>query len=498
MNLASIIDAHPDDATALVSRGHATTYGELRAQVAALRGAFVGAGLVPGDRLAIACGNNWYFVVSWLAALGAGLVAVPVNPSAPTPELQRQLAMVSARGLVVTPAAARAVTGLDRAALPSLEFFVETSGLGIDGAVCLDDLLTHAPGDVVDRSPDDLAVLIFTSGTAGAPRAAMLTHGNLLANLEQVQQSEGRRQVPTDVSLGVLPFSHIFGLNVVLDLSLYAGSRLVLIERFDPSSAAEAVVGHGVTIVAGAPPMWTAWASLPGLSPDTFGSVRIASSGAAKLPVETAQLFDDRFGVRITEGYGLTETAPVVTTATGTEAPWGSIGAPLPGVEVRLVDDDGADVLIGDTGELWVRGPNVFAGYWEDPAATADVLDVDGWLRTGDVGVVDDDGHLFLVDRVKDIIIVSGFNVFPAEVEEVLASHPAIAASAVIGVPHPYTGEAVKAYVVLEPGRSADEDEVAAWCADRLARYKCPDKVMFVDELPVAASGKLLRRTLRS
>lgn len=497
MNLATIIDGHPDDACALISRGHRTTYGELRQQVAAVRGALVEMGLRPGDRMAIVSANNWYFVVGWLAGLGAGLVMVPVNPSAPGPELQRQLDMVDARAVLVGPAATRAFASVDRSALDSLEVVVETGGLDVDGAVSLDDLLVHESAPLVERHPDDLAALLFTSGTAGAPRAAMLTHGNLAANLDQIQASEARRQLPGDVSLGVLPFSHIFGLNVVLDLSLSVGSTLVVVERFDPTSAADAIVNHGVTVVAGAPPMWTAWASVAGLAPDTFATVRIASSGAAKLPVETAQLFEDRFGVRITEGYGLTETSPVVTTATGSSAPWGSIGAPLSGVEVRLVGPEGDDVLIGDAGEVWVRGPNVFVGYWEDPEATAEVLDAEGWLHTGDVGIVDDEGNLYLVDRVKDIIIVSGFNVYPAEVEEVLAAHPAVAQCAVVGVPHPYSGEAVKAWVVLEPGRSTDEDEVAAWCAERLARYKCPDKVMFVDELPVAPSGKLLRRSLR-
>jgi long-chain acyl-CoA synthetase len=225
--------------------------------------------------------------------------------------------------------------------------------------------------------------------------------------------------------------------------------------------------------------------------------VRIAVSGAAKMPVETSQLLEDRFGVRVEEGYGLTEASPVVTSATGADAPRGSIGAPLPGVEVRLVDADGDDTLIGDAGELWVRGPNVFRGYWHEPEATASALTADGWLRTGDIAIVDDDGNLFLVDRVKDLIIVSGFNVFPAEVEEVLIEHPAVDAVAVVGVPHPHSGEAVKAYVVLEPGRSAEEDDLIDWCAERLARYKCPTKVMFVDELPQGLAGKVLRRALR-
>jgi long-chain acyl-CoA synthetase len=215
------------------------------------------------------------------------------------------------------------------------------------------------------------------------------------------------------------------------------------------------------------------------------------------MPIETSQLLEDRLGVHVEEGYGLTEASPVVTSATGSIAPRGSVGSPLPGVEVRLVDADGTDALIGDAGELWVRGPNVFRGYWQEPEATSSALTPDGWLRTGDIAIVDDNGHLFLVDRVKDLIIVSGFNVFPAEVEDVLIEHPAVDAVAVIGVPHPHSGEAVKAYVVLEAGSSAEEDDLIDWCAESLARYKCPTKVMFVDELPQGLAGKVLRRALR-
>jgi long-chain acyl-CoA synthetase len=496
MNLATIIDEHPADAVALISRREQTTYGTLRDQVARLRGGLTELGLQPGDRVAIACGTNWYFVVSYLAALGAGLVAVPLNPANPTPETQRGLAAVGARALVVTPAAGRSVAGLDRASLPDLEVVIESAGVDIAGARVLDEVMTADPVPIVERDADDLAVLMFTSGTAGFPKAAMLSHGNLLSNLEQLQAHPGRAQQPHDVALGVLPLFHIFGLNVVLDLTLYSGSRVVLIERFDPSSALEAVQRHEVTIISGAPPMWGAWANLPDASPTAFRSVRMAASGAAKLPIEASQQFEDRFDVEITEGYGLTETSPVVTVAAGTDAPRGSIGSVLPGIELRLVDRDGDDVLVGDSGELWVRGPNVFSGYWNDPAATEAALTPDGFLKTGDIAVVDDDGHLYLVDRAKDIVIVSGFNVYPAEVEGVLLEHPAIAEAAVIGVAHPYSGEAVKAYVVLAPGRSAEEDDVIQWCADRLARYKCPEKVMFVEELPQGAGGKVLRRAL--
>lgn len=497
MNLASIIDTHPDEAVAIVSRRRKTTYGELRAQVAALRGGLAQLGVVPGDRVAIACGNNWYFAVSYLAVVGVGAVAVPLNPVAPARELERELRVTGCKVLTSGPAAEASIAGIDRSRLPDLEHVIAAPGTDLHDAVDLDGLLANGPAPTIDRGPDDLAALIFTSGTAGSPRAAMLSHGNLLSNLEQVQQLPARRQRPDDVVFGVLPLFHIFGLNVALGLTLYTGSSIVLVERFDPVSAIEAIETHGITVVTGPPTMWGAWASLPGSDPRAFASVRIAVSGAAKLPVETAQAIEDRFDLHIDEGYGLTEASPVVTSATGTPAPWGSIGTPLPGVEVRLVEPDGEDALVGDAGELWVRGPNVFKGYWNDPDASAAALTDDGWLRTGDIAVVNDDGFVFLVDRAKDLIIVSGFNVYPAEVEDVLIEHPAVNEVAVIGVAHPYSGEAVKAYVVLEDGMSAEEDDLIAWTAERLARYKCPNKVMFVDELPQGLAGKVLRRALR-
>jgi len=255
-----------------------------------------------------------------------------------------------------------------------------------------------------------------------------------------------------------------------------------------------------VTLLPGAPAMYVEWLDQPQGRKKAFGSVRIAVSGAAPLLPETFQRFKDRFNVTIWDSYGLTEAGPAVTSnAAGDRARGGSIGLPIPGLEIRLVEEHALgleDVEDGDPGEIAVKGPAVFRGYWGKPDATKEVLTEDGWLRTGDVAVVDDDGQLFLVDRVKDLIIVSGFNVYPAEVEEVLVQHPAIDACAVVGVPHPYSGEAVKAYVVVAPGRSVEEDELIEYCAERLARYKCPEKVMFVDELPLGSTGKVLRRSL--
>ncbi|HEX9681501.1 MAG TPA: AMP-binding protein [Acidimicrobiales bacterium] len=497
MNLATMIDEHPADDVAMVSRGETTTYGALVDQVARLRGGLASRGVGPDDRVGIVCATNWYFVVSYLATLGVGAVAVPLNPASPAAELEEQLLEVGASAVVVGPNGKVAFAGVRRDRLAALDLVVTTGGGGLDDAVGLEEVMSAEPVPVVDRADDDLAALIFTSGTAGSPKAAMLTHRNLLSNLEQAQRQPGRSLVSTDVVYGVLPLFHIFGLNVLLGLTLHVGASVVLEERFDPASSLDVLLEHGVTTVVGAPPMWAAWAAMPEVPEGCFEKVRLALSGAARLPDAVADTCRDRFGLRLSEGYGLTEASPIVTSSVGDEPRVGSVGRPLPGVEVRLVDTDGQDALEGDSGEVWVRGPNVFAGYLDDAEATAAVLDGEGWLHTGDIAVSDDDGYLYLVNRSKDVIIVSGFNVFPGEVEEVLASHAGIREVAVVGVPHPHTGEAVKAYVVVEPGQSFEEDLLIGFCEDRLARYKCPDKIEFVPQIPRGLGGKVLRRALR-
>lgn len=479
-----------------MSRGRRTTYGELRDQVAELRGGLLEVGVAPGDRVALVSANNWFFAASYLAILGVGAVAVPLNPSSPSSEIGNELAVVGARIAIVGPSGRQAMVGIDHRTT-SVEHVIVPEGVELPGATPLDRLLTGG-APVVPRDDDDLAVLIFTAGTSGSPRAARLTHGNLLANLEQMQRHPGSALQPADVSLGVLPMFHIFGLNVLLGLSLYAGASVVLIERFDPSSALDSIRDHGITIIAGAPPMFSAWAAMPDGGTDSMASVRLAVSGAAPLSPDTAATFEARYGRPVFQGYGLTEASPTVTSSViGGVPKAASIGLPLPGVEVRLVDEEGEDALVGDAGEIWVRGPNVFPGYWEAPEATARVLTDDGWLRTGDIAVVDDDGYLYIVDRAKDLIIVSGFNVYPAEVEEAIAEHPGVEAVAVVGVAHPHTGEAVKAFVVQAAGHHLEEDQVIEYCATRLARYKSPTKVTFVPELPRGLGGKLLRRELQ-
>jgi len=497
VNLAGILDGHPEDAVAVVSRGQPMTYGELRARVGAVAGGLVESGAGPGDRVALLAANNLLFVASYFGALAAGCVAVPLNPLSPPRELARELASIDARVLVAGPAAAAAVAGIDRTEVPALIDVVAPRGAGIESATPFEDWLEADTLPTAARLPGDPAVLIFTAGTAGPPKAAVLSHGNLRSNLEQVQEVPGRALTDTDISLGVLPLFHIYGLNVVLGLTLFVGGRVVLAERFDPATALETIRNHGVTAIAGAPPMWHAWSTLPGAPDDSFATVRIAASGAAPLARDVAAAMKTRFGVEVGEGYGLTEASPVVTTSVPGGARLGSVGRALPGIEIRLVDEDGEDALVGDPGEVWVRGPNVFTGYWHDDAATRAALTPEGWLRTGDIAVTDDDGYLYLVDRAKDLIIVSGFNVYPAEVEEVLLEHPGVAQVAVVGVGHPHTGEAVKAFVVPTPGWELEEDSLVEHCCARLARYKCPTKVMFVGELPHGLAGKVLRRTLR-
>ncbi|HEX9313413.1 MAG TPA: AMP-binding protein, partial [Actinomycetota bacterium] len=297
-----------------------------------------------------------------------------------------------------------------------------------------------------------------------------------------------------------LPLFHIYALNVVLGLTIKMGATAVLVERFDPEETLDLIARHGVTVACGAPPMFSAWLAAAGAGSNAgLSSVRLAVSGAAPLPGAVMEAFRERFGVTIWEGYGLTETAPAVTSnALGAEAKPDSIGLPLPGLEVRLIDDHtGEDVEEGDPGEIWVRGPNVFAGYWNRPEATAEVLDAEGWLRTGDVAYRDEDGYLFIVDRTKDLIIVSGFNVFPKEVEDAIERHPKVAEVAVVGVADERTGEAVQAWVVPAEGQSVTPQEILEFLQDKLARFKLPRDVEIVEELPHHATGKVLRRLLR-
>lgn len=495
MNIAHILDRHPADSVALISRNRTTTYGELRDQIDHLRGGLASIGVGRGDRVALLCGNGRHFVITYFAAVGLGAIAVPLNPLSPAPELENEIVAVGAKVVVIEKLSAATWSNVDRARVPTVATVISSEhGSGPEGTQSVDGLLEADPVPVVDVAPGDDAALIFTSGTAGLPRAARLTHGNISANIKQ-STSTGILQ-STDLIYGVLPLFHIFGLNIVMATGLAVGATVMLVQRFDPHTAAESVVSRKVTVLPGAPAMWTAFTHFDELPADTFASVRVALSGASKLPVSTFEAMRDRFGIELAEGYGLTETSATVTTSLGAPIRPGSVGRAFDGVEIRLINADGHDVLVGDIGEIWVRGDNVFPGYYGDGQATAAVLSAGGWLHTGDMAVADDDGFLYLVDRAKDLVIVSGFNVYPAEVEGVLTMHPDVREAGVVGVPHPHTGEAVKAFVVVRDEADVDEETLIEFCLDHVARYKCPSKVMFVDELPRSTTGKLVRRRL--
>lgn len=465
------------------------TYGDLARRSGRLA-ARLASQVEPGDRVVVLAGNEAAFVIAYLATLTAGAVAVPVNGTSPSLELARELTVVEPSLVVASPAYA------DLARRACAQCSTEVPLFVFDPAD--ESELPADPLAPVPRADDALAVLLFTAGTAGAPKPAMLTHGSLLANLAQMQAHPGLRVGPDDVALAVLPLFHVFGLNVVLGLALTAGGAVSLVDHFHPTETLARVRADGVTVIAAVPAILEAWLGLDASAApdDAFARVRLCVSGAAPLPPPLVAAMHSRFGIHVHDGYGLTEASPVVTTSAVSTTPRpGSVGPPLPGVEVRLVDSDGQDVLSGDPGEILVRGPNVFAGYWNEPETTARVL-ADGWLHTGDIGVADDDGWLSLVERAKDVIIVSGFNVYPGEVEQVLASHADVADVAVVGEPHPRTGETVVAYVVPRPGQTPDPVELLRHAGRRLARYKLPTRVELVEELPRSFAGKLLRRSL--
>jgi long-chain acyl-CoA synthetase len=492
VNLATVLLATADsDPERVALAGPApVTYGRLARQAAAIA-ARVSAETTPGDRVAIIVGNEAAFVAMYLGVLSAGAVAVPLNPGSPSREIDRELRAVEP--VIVLTSSGYA--DLARRAI--------AQHAGTIHVVVVDDVIAVPPeiaSPVILREADDLAVLLFTAGTAGAPKPAMLTHGSLFANLKQMQSHPGLKIVADDVALGVLPLFHVFGLNVVLGLALHVGASVSLLEHFHPVETLARLQDDHVTVVAAVPAIYDAWLALGKRAAprDSFAEVRLCVSGATTLHEATADGMRRRFGVDVHDGYGLTEASPVVTTtAIGTQPRPGSIGPPLPGVEVELRDVDGNPSLDGDPGEIVVRGPNVFAGYWHDPDATAAVL-VDGWLHTGDIAVAGPDGWLSLVDRAKDVIIVSGFNVFPGEVEDALRSHPDIADVAVAGEAHPHTGETVVAYVVAREGHAPDPVELLRHAGRRLARYKLPTRVEVVDALPRTFAGKVVRRALSS
>jgi long-chain acyl-CoA synthetase len=488
--------AHP----ALRWHDRVLSWAELNREIDAVAAGLAALGLagdVPGaaPRVAIALPNVPEFAVAVFAALRAGLVAVPVNPAYTGRELTHVLSDSGAEVLIATH---DVITAAGEGA-PSHTFAL--------GELPRADAPVGEPG----TGGEDLALLLYTSGTAGAPKGAMLSHRALLANHAQLDALKPAPAGPDDVLLLTLPLFHAYGLNSGLIAVAYYAATGVLVERFDPADALDLIGRHGVTVVAGVPTMYVAWSLMGDRLAEAFRSVRLTASGTAPLDHATAERFSAAAGLPIHEGYGLTETAPVVSsTIAGTERKPGSIGRPIPGVEVKLALAGGSEVLVDgplddddydetspgtpgtDPGELMVRGANLFSGYWPDGREGPDA---DGWWHTADVAYADADGDLFLVDRLTELILVSGFNVYPHEVEQVLMAHPAVAEAAVIGVPHPYTGQTVKAFVVRDGDLTTDE--LVAHAERNLARFKCPTAIEFVSALPHSATGKVRKGVLR-
>jgi long-chain acyl-CoA synthetase len=483
MNLVESSSSHPDHRPALVTPSALVTYGQLEQRVASWRGALSGAGIGSGDRVIVLSGNDELFVLAYLAVLGIGAVAVPLNPQSPPAELAREVEAVDPAAAVVNP---EARPGWE-AALATLDTsLVEPT---------VEELDAGDPTALAAVDPDHPAVLLFTSGTAGAPKPAVLTHGNLDASVRAMLALPIDLLDADHVVLGVIPLFHVFGLNTVLNLGLRIGATLVLDDFQSPGQVGALVAANEVTVLGGPPNLWLALARSADTGPEQFESLELALSGAAKLPPAVHGEVEHELGIDLAEGYGLTESSAVVATGIGADTPVGSVGRLLAGVEARIVDADGDDCLVGDLGELWVRGPMVSPGYFEAGAINP-IADADGWLRTGDLAVVDDSGRIAIVDRLKDLIIVSGFNVHPGEVEVVLIAHPSVAQAVVTGESDPATGEHLVAHVVAQPGETVDTDELLAHCGDQLARYKVPRRVEVRESLPVGLAGKIRRHQL--
>jgi long-chain acyl-CoA synthetase len=493
-NLASVLSDAPADRAdlAAIRQGDLTlTYAELAAAVGQIAAFLRKEGVVAGDRVAVMLPNVAAFPVLSYGALAAGAVLVPMNPLLKGREVEHYLGD-SGASLVLAwePSAGEAAKGAAAAGAR----VIPVAAADADAAALRDGLEPAA--DWADRDDDDDAVILYTSGTTGTPKGAQLTHGGLRRNAEITARSLIGAGTD-DVIMGCLPLFHVFGLTCGLNAALASGACLALLPRFTPDAALEVIGRDKVTVFEGVPTMYSAMLHHPAKTDADVSSLRVCVSGGAAMPVEVLRGFESAFGCIILEGYGLSETSPVASFnhPHAVRKP-GSIGTPIEGVEMRVVDANGEDVLSGEVGEIAIRGHNVMKGYWGRPAATAEAIP-DGWFRTGDLARTDEDGYFFIVDRKKEMIIRGGYNVYPREIEEALYEHPAVAEVAVIGIPDSSLGEEVGAAVALKPGAAATPQELRAFAKERVAAYKYPRHVWLVDELPKGPTGKILRRSVK-
>jgi long-chain acyl-CoA synthetase len=488
-DLLSRSSAARADAVAIKVDDYELSYSGLEQAAARVSGLLRHKGVEAGDRVGVMLPNVTHFPVCYYGALRVGAAIVPMNPLLKEREVAFYLGDSGAKALL------------------AWHQFADPAQAGAQeaGAECViaepkafEALLADSEpvADVVDRRPDDTAVILYTSGTTGRPKGAELTHHNILSN---VDVSVGLFALDERaVTLGALPFFHAFGQTCALNATVSVGGCLTLIPRFDGAKALEILERDRVTVFEGVPTMYAAMLHHPRADETDASALEVCVSGGAAMPVEVMRAFEEKFGCQILEGYGLSETSPVASfNRRDRERKPGSIGLPIDGVEMRAVDDAGNDVPQGEVGEIAIRGHNVMKGYWRRKDATAEAIDADGWFRTGDMARVDEDGYFFIVDRKKELVIRGGFNIYPREIEEVLYEHPDVREAAVVGVPHAELGEEVGAAVALKAGAQSGPQELRDFVKQRVAAYKYPRLVWLVDELPKGPTGKILKREIK-
>jgi long-chain acyl-CoA synthetase len=491
-NLASFLTssaASSPDVVAVRLDEYSMTYRELDDAAARMVTVLREQGFQPGDRVGVMLPNVPAFVVVYYAVLRAGGVVVPMNPLLKGREVGFYLGDSGASIIV-------AWHGFVEAAVEGARdcgTTVLTVDEGFDTRVGAADPDTH----VAERADEDTAVILYTSGTTGHPKGAELTHANLMHNTA-VSADTLFNVTTDDVIMGCLPLFHAFGQTCGLNAAIRGAATLTLLARFDPAKALSVIHRDGVTIFEGVPTMYSALIEARRQEHVDTSTLRVCVSGGAALPVEVLRTFEADFGAAILEGYGLSETSPVASfNRPDRERKAGSIGVPIDGVELSLLDELGDPVPAGEPGEIAIRGHNVMKGYWQAPKETAEAF-VHGWFRTGDIGTMDDDGYYFIVDRKKDLIIRGGFNVYPREIEEVLYEHPDVVEAAVVGIPHDSLGEEIGAAVVLRSGSTATVEDIRAFVKDRVAAYKYPRLIWLESELPKGPTGKILRRNVHA
>ena len=514
LNLAVLLEdsaREVPDRTAVIFNDVKLTYAQVNAMANQVANGLVAAGIGRGDKVALGCPNLPFFPVVYFGILKAGATVVPLNVLLRPREIAYHLADSDARayfcfeGTPDLPMGQFGYEGFQEVESCENMFMITANPAApppYEGISTLGRILGTQPPtfDTAVTEPGDTAVILYTSGTTGQPKGAELSHSNMVMNARLADNLFGR--VDHDVHLIALPLFHSFGQSVQMNGGFYARATLSLLPRFDPAAAIGIMDRDNVTFFAGVPTMY--WAMLNYPDADKFNlpkiaeNLRMAVSGGSAMPVEVMRAFNERFSVKILEGYGLSETSPVAS-FNRTELPTkpGSVGPAVWGVDIRIVDLAGNDVPQGEMGEILIKGHNIMKGYYKRPDATAEAL-TDGWLHTGDIGYFDEDKYVFITDRVKDMIIRGGFNVYPREVEEVMMTHPAVSLAAVIGVPHDRHGEEVKAFVILKGDPQATPEEIISWCKENMAAYKYPRIIEIRESLPMTATGKILKRELRT